>query len=170
MFTPRQKSPSLVYYSWSTARSGRPTPLIFRQTRCPHLIDTTTLQQKSVMRCLFAHKWIRKVPNVRSALPVRTCERCGTMQRGIYDPFWRDIAWETMRERAYTKSVQIQIARLPASPWETIVARANVTWERVRFFRKPSSWLDQLTHSLRLRRNRMTDRVRSGKRSASARH
>jgi len=122
------------------------------------------------MRCLFAHKWIRKVPNVRSALPVRTCERCGTMQRGIYDPFWRDIAWETMRERAYTKSVQIQIARLPASPWETIVARANVTWERVRFFRKPSSWLDQLTHSLRLRRNRMTDRARSGKRSASTRH
>ena len=80
------------------------------------------------------------------------------MQRGIYDTFWRDIAWETMRERAYTKSVQIQIARQPSSAWETIAERAYVTWERVQIVRKPTSWLAQLTHSLGLRRNRMSDR------------
>jgi len=117
-------------------------------------------------RCLFTHKWVRKASNVRSVLPYRTCERCGMMQRGIYDPSWRDIAWETMRERAYTKSMQIQIARQPSSPWETIVERAYITPEQVQIVRKPSSRLDQLTHSLGLRRSRMSDRAESGKQSA----
>lgn len=118
------------------------------------------------MRCLFGHKWVRKASNVRSLLPYRTCERCGTMQRGIYDPFWRDIAWETIRERAYTTPVQIQIARQPSVPWETIVEHAHVTWERVQIVRKPSSWIDQLTHSMGLRRSRKRDRRGSGSRSA----
>lgn len=130
------------------------------------LIDTITLQQEPTMRCLIKHKWVRKVPSVRSVVPIRTCEQCGTMQRGIYDPFWRDIAWETMRERAYTKPTQIQVARQISSSWETIEGGAYVTWERAQIVRKPSSLLDRLAHSLGLRRNRMSDRRGAGKRSA----
>jgi hypothetical protein len=91
------------------------------------------------------------------------------MQRGIYDPFWRDINWETMRERAYTTSAQIQVARQPSVPWETMAERAYVTWEGIKVVRKPSSWLDELTHSLGLRRSRMSDRRGSGKRFAQTR-
>ena len=64
------------------------------------------------------------------------------MQRGIYDPSWRDIAWETIRERAH------------------------ITPEQVQLVRKPSSRLDQLTHALGLRRSRMSDKGGSGKQSA----
>jgi hypothetical protein len=102
------------------------------------------------MRCLFKHKWIMgkafhvksRVPYVRHVLPSRTCERCGTMQRGNIQSFSRDIAWETMRERIYIKSEQIHIVR------------------------HPSSWLDQLAHTLGLRRSRMRDKMRLGKRPA----
>jgi len=83
------------------------------------------------MSCLFKHKWGRKIFD-GSAFYCRTCERCGKMQRGIYG------AWETMRERDYIKSQQIEIVR-----------------ER-------SSRLAQLAHSLRLRRTRMSDRTNSG--------
>jgi hypothetical protein len=94
------------------------------------------------MRCLFTHKWaMGNVLNVRSFHPYRTCQHCGTMQRGIYDSFWRDISWETMRERSYIKSEQAQIVR------------------------QPSSRLDHLAHSLGLRRSRASDGRRSAKRS-----
>ena len=103
-----------------------------------------------MMRCLFTHRWImRKAFNVRSPVPYvtsvlrcRTCERCGTMQRGIYDLSSGDIAWETMRERNHIKAEQFRIAR------------------------KPSSRLDQLAHTLGLRRSRVRDKRRLGKRPA----
>jgi len=91
------------------------------------------------MRCLFTHLW--KI-NVKSVHAYRTCKRCGTAQRGIYDCLYQDIAWETMRARAY------------------------VTPEQFKIVRKPISRLDQLTHSLGLRRSRMTDRTASGNQSA----
>jgi len=88
------------------------------------------------------------------------------MQRGIYDRFWKDISWETLRERAYTKSVQIQIAREPSFPWETLREHAHIALGKVRFARKTSSRLDQLAHALGLRRTRKSDRRRAEKRSA----
>jgi len=99
------------------------------------------VRKKLTMRCLFPHKWARSVINVQSAIAYRTCVRCGTMQRGIFDRFWDDISWETIRERSYVKSQQAKIVR------------------------RPSSRLDQLAHSLGLRRSRTSDDMRSGKRS-----
>jgi hypothetical protein len=86
------------------------------------------------MSCLFIHKWGSKIFD-STAFYYRTCERCGTMQRGIYGN------WETMRESIYIKSQQIRIVR------------------------KPSSWFDRLAHTLGLRRSRMNDGTRSVKRS-----
>jgi hypothetical protein len=63
------------------------------------------------------------------------------MQRGIYDRFWNYLIWETMRERTYIKSQQLKIVR-----------------ER-------SSRLDQLAHTLGLRRSRMSDRTRAERRT-----
>jgi hypothetical protein len=91
------------------------------------------------MGCLFTHKWVRNVSNIRSVLPYRTCELCGTVQRGIYDPFWNEIAWETMRERGSIKLAQIKIVRQRAPR------------------------VDQLAHSLGLRRSRMSDMMGSRK-------
>jgi hypothetical protein len=118
------------------------------------------------MHCLVTHKWVIKPLNAESRLPYRLCERCGTMQRGIYDVFWKDISWETLRERAYTKSMQIQIAREPSSPWETLREHAHITLGKVPFVRKTTSRLDQLAHSLGLRRTRKSDRRGAEKRSA----
>jgi len=67
------------------------------------------------------------------------------MQRGTYDAYTRAIVWETMRERTYVKSEQLQIVR------------------------RPSSWLDQWAHTLGLRRSRMRDKSRLGKRPALSR-
>lgn len=101
------------------------------------------------MRCLFKHKWgspkavsvTASVRYVRTVHYYRTCKRCGTMQRGIYDRFWNYSVWETMRERSYIKSQQLNIVR------------------------QPSSRLDQLAHTLGLRRSRMSDRTSAGKRT-----
>lgn len=101
------------------------------------------------MRCLFTHKWVlgkafnvrSRVPYVRSVLPYRTCERCGSMQRGTHDPYSGEVAWETMRERTYIKSEQIRIVRQPAS------------------------WLRHLAHALGVRRSRMSDGARAVRRS-----
>lgn len=84
-----------------------------------------------------------RVPYVRSVLPYRTCERCGIMQRGEYDMSYRDIAWETVRERVYIKSEQVRISRRRSSP------------------------IEQLTHALGLRRSRITDRARSEQRTVT---
>jgi len=85
------------------------------------------------MRCLFRHKWVRKESNITSVLAYRTCERCGMVQRG-FDIFVGDIYWETIRERD------------------------DMDWERIEFVRQPSSPLNKLTHSLGLRRSRMSDK------------
>lgn len=63
------------------------------------------------------------------------------MQRGIYDRFWDYMVWETMRERTYIKSQQLNIVR------------------------EPSSRLDRLAHTLRLRRSRMSDRTSADRRT-----
>jgi len=93
-------------------------------------------------RCLFTHTWIlqtetkRRIDgfSVRSVIPYRTCKRCGKMQRGIHDKFWGDIVWEPLR------------------------ADTDITLEKARFFRQPMSPIDQLAHSLGLRRSRKSDR------------
>ena len=82
-----------------------------------------------------------RVPYVRQVLPYRICERCGTMQRGTHDAYSGGVAWETMRERTYIKSDQIRIVRRPASR------------------------VQQLAHSLGLRRKRREDAKRSLRRS-----
>jgi len=95
------------------------------------------------MRCLISHKWVIGTElsprsagrRVRSVLPYRTCERCGTLQRGIFKTLWSDLSWETVRERAYNKLQQRRIVR------------------------QPSSRLDQLAHSMGLRRSREGDGV-----------
>lgn len=102
------------------------------------------------MRCLLTHKWgnVKAVTNtscvgyVRAVPYYRTCIRCGVMQRGIYDRFWNYTAWETMRERTYIDSQQTRIVR------------------------ESSPRLDQMAHTLGLRRSRMSDRAGSEKRSA----
>ena len=96
-------------------------------------------------RCFFSHKWIiqtetkRRVDGfyVRSVIPYRTCERCGKMERGIHDKFWGDIVWEPLR------------------------ADTDITLGKERFFRQPVSPVDQLAHSLGLRRSRKSDRTDS---------
>ena len=110
------------------------------------------------MRCLLRHKWVRKATDLRSGVPIRTCEHCGTMQRGIYDPFWRDISWETIRERVFIGPTQVDMASEPNYPGEATVDPNRIPLERFRFVRKPSSRLDQWAHSLRLRRSRAGDR------------
>jgi len=67
------------------------------------------------------------------------------MQRGTYDAYSGDVAWETMRERTYIKSEQIRIVR------------------------RASSRLEQLAHTLGLRRSRMSDGTRAQRRSALTR-
>jgi len=103
-------------------------------------------QKELIVRCLFAHKWVMGKTAFRYLHPHRTCERCGIMQRSIYDAFWRDTAWETMRERTYHKSYQLRIVR------------------------QPSSWLDRLAHTIGLRRTRRGDRSESKRGSALARN
>jgi hypothetical protein len=90
------------------------------------------------MSCLFTHKWVmEKVVNVtsrvRTDLRYRICEHCGAMQRS-FDTFDGDIPWETIRAYDYIKAQQIQIVRQPSAP------------------------LDQMTHTLGLRRTRMSDK------------
>jgi len=99
-----------------------------------------------IVRCLIAHKWVMGKTAFRYLHAYRTCERCGIMQRSIYDAFWRDTAWETMRERTYIKSYQLRIVR------------------------RPSSWLDRLSHTIGLRRTRRGDRRQSRRSSALARN
>lgn len=79
------------------------------------------------MRCRFRHKWGRKIYD-GSALYVRWCQQCGTMQRGIYN------TWETIREHIYVKSQQAQIVRQRSFP------------------------IHQLAHTLGLLRTRVSDR------------
>jgi len=97
---------------------------------------------EAIVRRLFAHKWVEGKPAPRFLHPYRTCERCGVMQRGIYDPFWKDTVWEIMRERAYVKSEQIRIVR------------------------ESTSRLDKWVRALGLRRTRRSDSRESSGRAA----
>jgi hypothetical protein len=60
------------------------------------------------MRCSGTHKWVTSWEKsfVRSLVPYRKCKRCGTVQRGIYDPLSRYVVWETAGERGYVKAQQ----------------------------------------------------------------
>ena len=90
------------------------------------------------IRCLFTHEWGGKESSGRPFPPYRMCKRCGVLQRGVYDGLFQDMAWETMRERAFMAS------------------------EQARVVRQPTSRLDRAAHSLRLRRTRADDTRRSG--------
>lgn len=93
------------------------------------------------MRCRIKHKWIvGGVFDPQCVAPWRVCTYCGRMQRGTSD-FSKSIAWETMRERNY------------------------ITLEQIQLVRQPTSRLDQLAHTLGLRRTRMSDRTKSATRS-----
>jgi len=85
-----------------------------------------------VMRCMFTHQW---TINLQSRLAYRTCRHCGITQRGNYIGLFQDIAWETLRERALVKPQEMQ------------------------FVRRGSTQLDQIAHSLRLRRTRASDKA-----------
>jgi hypothetical protein len=101
---------------------------------------------RALSRCLFVHQWAIHTESrrdvhgfhVKSVIPYRTCQRCGRMQRGIFDTLWRDIVWEPLR------------------------TGTDISPGRERFFRQPSSPLDQLAHSWGLRRSRSGDRTASG--------
>ena len=82
------------------------------------------------MRCVFTHQW---AINIKSRYAYRSCKRCGLTQRGLYDGLYQDIVWEAIRERTFVRSQQAHIVR------------------------RPLSRLDQIAHSLRLRRTRATD-------------
>ena len=104
------------------------------------------------MRCLLSHKWsmeklLRFEPSALHARPslyYRTCDRCGAVQRGIYDILLGGISWETLRERDRSRLEQINIVR------------------------QRSSRLDQLAHALNLRRSRLGDGEEVQKRSTMA--
>jgi len=100
------------------------------------------------MPCLIKHRWVTLWEQASlwdktfNSIPAhRKCKRCGIMQIGILDGLKQVIAWETLREHTFVQARQVRIDR------------------------KPSSRLDQLAHSLGLRRSRTTDAVRSGNRS-----
>jgi len=79
------------------------------------LVTGERVQTNLIMRCLFSHRWGRSIINVQFSRAYRTCARCGTMQRGVFDRFWDDISWETVRERTYIESQAIRIVREPVS-------------------------------------------------------
>ena len=93
------------------------------------------------MRCLVTYKWVlgnafnvtSHDPDTSFVIPHRTCERCGTMQRGSFDEHHKNITWETIRERVYTLSVHSRIVG------------------------RPSSWADRLAHILGLCQSRVSD-------------
>ena len=131
---------------WNRALIRSTTSRRFRRRiDAPGRPSNLTRSAKSMKRCLFAHKWLiqtetkRRVDGfeVRSVIPYRTCERCGKMERGIQDKFWRDIVWEPLR------------------------AGTDITLGKTRFFRQPVSPLAQLAHSLGLRRSRKSDEAGS---------
>ena len=120
-------------------------PNLSRGAKQAEVFRTTPRLQNGnqIMRCLLKHKWVMgETFDVKSFTPWRKCKRCGTIQLGTYDKVRKDIAWETIRERVYNKS------------------------KHARIIRQSSSGLDQLAHTLRLRRTRKSDRKVSIRRPA----
>jgi len=101
------------------------------------------------MRCLLSHKWnMDKLFHLASPilhgkpnLYYRTCDRCGAVQRGIYDILSGGIAWETLRKHDQS------------------------CWQQIRIVRQRTSRFKQLVHALNLRRSRISDRMKAQKRS-----
>jgi len=53
------------------------------------------------MRCPYAHKWVILWEKSGGSLFAnRRCKRCGTMQRGTYDPLSRFITWRHLESTA----------------------------------------------------------------------
>jgi len=101
------------------------------------------------MRCLVSHKWnMEKLFRFESPvfhgqpnLYYRTCDKCGAVQRGIYDILSGGISWETLRKHDRS------------------------CWQQIRIARQRSSRFDQFVHSLNLRRSRISDAIKAEKRS-----
>jgi len=99
--------------------------------------------------CLISHKWnmeklFRSESTVFHGQPnlyYRTCDKCGAVQRGIYDILSGGISWETLRKHDHS------------------------CWQQIRIVRQRSSRFDQLIHSLNLRRSRTSDAMKAQKRS-----
>ncbi len=97
------------------------------------------------MSCLLSHKWNMEklfrfeapVLHGKSDVYYRTCERCGAVQRGIYDILLGGIFWETLRKHDQS------------------------CWQEIRIVRQRSSRFEQLVHSLNLRRSRTSDRLKA---------
>jgi len=110
--------------------------------------------EKPVVRCLIGHNWVVAGvfdPEPACFAPWRVCARCGQMQRSTFDHS-DSISWETLRERNDITSELIRSA---------IRERNDVTSKLVRIVRQPTSRLDQLAHTFRLRRTRTNDRTAS---------
>ena len=90
------------------------------------------------MRCLLVHKWVTepRYLNMLSARDVayRKCKRCGKTQFGVVNDPSVGIRWSPIRKGSFSDA------------------------REARMRRRPSSWLDQIAHSLRLSRTRETDR------------
>lgn len=125
-------------HSWGLRRSRSRDRKVSEDTPRSSGSLTSTWAHGLTIRCLFAHEWVRKEAGSGSLPPYRTCERCGTMQHGVYGGLFQGTTWETMRERALIGLEQSQIVRQPASR------------------------LDRIAHSLRLRRTRASDTSRLG--------
>lgn len=67
-------------------------------------------------------------------LAYRRCRRCGKTQFGVLDDPPERINWSAMRQGSFSDA------------------------REARTLRRHSFWLDQIAHSLRLRRTRATDR------------
>jgi len=93
-------------------------------------------------RCLFRHKWAiqtetKRGPHglpIKTVIPYRTCERCGVIERGIYDGSLKNIVWQRLRERA-----------------DIIPSRSG-------FSRQAGSAFDRWAHMCGLRRTKISDR------------
>ena len=101
------------------------------------------------MSCWLSHKWTMEklfrfdspILHGKSDVYYRTCDRCGAVQRGIYDILLGGIFWETLRKHDQS------------------------CWQEIRIVRQRTSRFEQLVHSLKLRRSRTSDRLKAQKRS-----
>ena len=101
------------------------------------------------MSCWLSHKWTMEklfrfdspILHGKSDVYYRTCDRCGAVQRGIYDILLGGISWETLRKHDQS------------------------CWQEIRILRQRTSRFGQLVHSLNLRRSRTSDRLKAQKRS-----
>jgi hypothetical protein len=65
------------------------------------------------MPCLFRHKWNY---DLRFYHVHRKCRVCEQVQRHVWNRESVYTAWETIREREYVESEQLQFVRAPSTP------------------------------------------------------